>query len=215
MHKNEAIAGVQNERRPERNFRLMLLLSGAGGCIALIIYFLAPFVIFPFLAANDSSAQIVASATNYELDYLLAAWLQGTGTFLIIVFVLGLVFISRGWERFAGWITMVASVAILTLSLNEGTFFINTGQAVANGHPDAAVTSFELTFVFIHAFFVAPSLFVPFAFVLRPSPILPAIFWLWALVLGIAFTAWGLAGLFVPALILPSILLLVIMLIWV
>ena len=179
------------------------------------MYFSAPFLIFPFPSSSATSAQIIANVTQYLLDYMLAAWLQGTGTFLIVVFVLGLVYLARAWDRFAGWITMLASIAILMLSLNEGTFFIDAEQAITNGHPEAAVTSFDLTFVFLHTFFIAPSLLLPLAFVLRRSSILPSIFWPWALVAGLVFEALGLVGLLVPASTIPAIVLLVIMLVWI
>jgi hypothetical protein len=54
--------------------------------------------------------------------------------------------------------------------------------------------SFNLSFVFLHTFFIAPSVLLPLAFVLRHSTLLPSIFWPWALVAGVAFEALGLAG---------------------
>lgn len=196
-------------------FKLLLSASGILGCLALIAYFSAPFLIFALPSSSAIPAEIVANATQYQLEYMLAAWLQGTGTFLIVVFVLGLVYLAKAWNRFSGWITMLASVAILSLSLNEGAFFIDTAQAVANGHPEAAVTSFDLTFVFLHSFFIAPSLLLPLAFVLRQSTVLPSIFWLWGIVVGGAFEVLGLVGLLVPSATAASIALLVIMLVWV
>jgi hypothetical protein len=100
------------------------------------------------------------------------------------------------------------------LSLNEGTYFIDVEQAVVNGHPDAAVTSFDLTFVFLHTF-VAPSLLLPLAFVLRHSPVLPRIFWPWAFLTGAVFEVLGLLGLLLPSATMPAILLLVMMLVWI
>ncbi|MCI4371272.1 MAG: hypothetical protein L3J78_01340 [Thermoplasmata archaeon] len=185
------------------------------GCLALTVYFAAPFVLFPFPPSSATSAEIAASATQYRLDYLMAAWLQGTGTLLIVVFVLGLVYQSQGWNRFAGWITMLASAAILTLSLNEGAYFIDIAQAIANGHPEATVTSFDLTFVFLHTFFIAPSLLLPLAFVLRRSIVLPRIFWPWAFAVGVSSEALGLVGLLVPNATILAIVLLVTIVVWI
>ena len=145
---------------------------------------------------------------------MLAAWLQGTGTLLIVVFVLGLVYSSKAWNRFSGWITMLASATILMLSLTEATFFLDTALAIGNGHPDAAVTSFDLTFVFLHSFFIAPSLLLPLAFAIRNSDILPKMFWLWALVTGLVFEAVGLLGLFVTTIV-PEIVALLVMIVWI
>lgn len=199
---------------PQKRFKLLLSASGIMGCVALILYFSAPFIFFPFPAQNASTAQIVANVTRYQSYYLLAAWLQGSGTLLIVLFVLGLVYLSSAWNRFAGWVTMLASTAILMLSLTEGTFFLDATLAVTNGHPDAAITSFDLTFVFRHTFFIAPSLLLPLAFVLRTSSVLPKVFWLSALILGIVFETLGLAGLFLNTPLI-SIILLILMIIWI
>ena len=198
---------------PQKRFKLLLSASGILGCVALVVYFSAPFILFPFAAQNASADQIVANVTQYQNYYLLAAWLQGTGTFLIVLFVVGLVYLANAWNRFAGWVTMLASTAILMLSLIEGAFFLEATLAVTNGHPNAAVTSFELTFVFLHTFFIAPSLLLPLAFVLRASTVLPKIFWPSALILGMGFETLGLAGLFLSSP-LVSIILLVLMIIW-
>jgi hypothetical protein len=209
MHDTSAV-----DRIGERRFRTLISASGIAGSILLVVYFSAPFVIFPFPPSSASPSQIVSSANQYQLEYMLAAWLQGTGTLLVVLFTLGLVYTAKAWNRFSGWITMLASSTILLLSLMEGTFFIDAAQAVANGHPDAAVTSFDLTFVFIRSFFIAPSLLLPLAFVLRKSTILPGAFWPSALALGAAFEILGLVGLFVQATI-ASIALLVAMIVWI
>src|SRR5690242_19573397 len=150
----------------QRRFQISLGLSGLLGSAALVVYFSAPFVLFSFPAATASADQVIASATQYPIYYQLGAWLQGTGTFLVVLFVLGLVYLSNGWNRFAGWVTLLASSIILMLSLMEGTYFLDVPQAVANGHPEAAVTSFEISHVFLHSFFIAPSLLLPLGFVL-------------------------------------------------
>ena len=97
--------------------------------------------------------------------------------------------------KFSGWIKLLAATVVLVLSLNEGSYFVDIVQATANGHPEAALTSFDLSFVFIHIFFITPSLLLPLAFVLRGTTILPKFFWTWALLAGIAFEGMGLFGL--------------------
>jgi hypothetical protein len=206
-----SIASYGNSAR----FRRLLSLSGILGCIALIVYFSAPFVIFPFPSSSASASQIISNATKYQLEYMMAAWLQGTGAFLIVIFVVGLVYVTRLWENFASWITFLASAVIVMLSLNEGTYFIDVSQAVSNGHPEAAVTSFDLTFVFLHSFFIAPSLLLPLAFVLRRSTILPKIFWKSALLIGAGFESMGLFGVLFPQFVLLSVAVIVLMVAWI
>ncbi len=199
---------------PSISFRIMLSLAGIFGVMALLLYFAAPFVIFPFPQANATSAQLAQSVSNYQTYYLLAAWLQGTGSLLSVVFVLGLVYLSKAWTKFSGWITMLASGTVVVLSLIEGSYFIDIVLATANGHPEAALTSFDLTFVFIHSFFIAPSILLPLGFVLRGSRILPRFFWSWALVTGLAFQIFGFAGLFTNSATIPAIMILIIQEVW-
>jgi hypothetical protein len=199
---NPTVLASQKEVKGDlspRSFRILLSLSGVLGVVALLLYFSAPFVIFPFPQADATSAQLVQNVARYQDYYLLAAWLQGTGTLLSVLFVLGLAFLARAWNRFSSWITLLASTVVLILSLMEGSYFIDVVLATANGHPQAALSSFDLTFVFLHTFFIAPSILLPLAFVLRNSQILLRLFWYWALAAGIAFQTVGLAGLFTPS----------------
>ena len=185
------------DQSSQRSLRILLGLSGILGGVALLTYFSAPFWLFPFPAATASGPQVAANAAAYQNDYLLGSWLLGTGSLLIVVFVLGLVYLAEAWTRFSGWITMLACTAVLFLALNQATYFIDIVQASANGHPEAALTSFDLTFVFIYTFFLAPAVLLPLAAVLRGSRVLPTFFWVWALAIGVAFEALGLLGLFV------------------
>jgi hypothetical protein len=194
-------------------FRIFLSSCGLTGCLALIIYFSAPFVLFPFPSANTASTEIIANVTQYQFYYLMAAWLQGSGTFLIVIFVLGLVYISDAWKRFAGWITILASSAVLMLSLMEGTFFLGAVQGIVDGHANTTIASLDLTFVFLHSFFIAPSILLPLAFVLRWSRLLPKFLWHWALILGASFGGIGLVGLFLSTSVL-AISLLILMIAW-
>jgi hypothetical protein len=211
ISKTETI--TEETRLSTRSFRFFLSLSGIFGVTALLVYFAAPFVIFPFPQANATSTQLAQSITQYGTYYLLAAWLQGTGTLLSVIFVLGLLYLSKAWMRFSGWVTFLASTIVLVLSLTEGSYFLDTVLATANDHPEAALTSFDLSFVFIHLFFIAPSILLPLGFALRSSNILPRFFSGWAIITGIAFQSLGLAGLFTSTS-LPAIVILLIQEIW-
>jgi len=184
----------------ERTLVHFLALSGILGCVALLLYFAGPFVFFPFPSADASNTTVTSNATHYATYYYLAAWLQVVGTFLVVAFLLGLVYLLEAWNRFSGWLVLLTCSAILMLSLLEGTFFVDAAQAVGNGHPDAAVTSFDLTFVFLRTFFLVPSPLLALAFVLRGDQLLPRGFRMASLVLGAAFAVEGAVGLFYPLL---------------
>jgi hypothetical protein len=139
------------QTRDSSRFRLFLSSCGILGCSALVLYFSAPFLIFPFPPSSASASQIVSNGTAYSLEYVIGAWLQGTGTFLVVIFVAGLVYVTKAWDKFSSWITLMASVVMLMLSLNEGSYFIDVPQAILNGHNEAALTSFDLTFVFLRS----------------------------------------------------------------
>jgi hypothetical protein len=205
---------VENEHRSPRNFRLFISVCGILGVSCLILYFAAPFALFPFPPSDATEAQLVANVSQYQTFYLLAAWLQGTGSFLSVIFALGIVYLAKAWIKFSGWITLLSSVVIVVLSLSEGSYFLDTVQAISNGHVQAALTSFDLSFVFIHTFFIAPSLLLALAFVLRSSNLLPHFFWIWALMIGIIFEILGFAGLFLSQTSIIAIFVLVLLEIW-
>jgi hypothetical protein len=69
-------------------------------------------------------------------------------------------------------------------------------------------------FCFIHSFFIAPSLLLSLAFVLRGALLLLQFFWISALVIGIVFVGLGFAGLFVPQTNIVAILLLIVQEAW-
>jgi hypothetical protein len=80
--------------------------------------------------------------------------------------------------------------------LAEGTFVLGATQAGDNGHPEAAMTCFELTNVFIHIFLLAPSLFLMLGFALKGTTAFPKFFSVTAIVLGVLFQSLGAIALF-------------------
>src|SRR5258708_6509117 len=110
----------------------------------------------------------------------LGAWLQATGSLLSVVFFLALVHRAGGAARLAGMLTILGSAVLLAVVLIEGVFTMDLAQAAANGHPETALTSFDIMTVFIHIYPIAPA---------------PIIFL--ALGVGIAFEIVGLVSLFI------------------
>jgi hypothetical protein len=95
-------------------------------------------------------------------------------------------------------VTVVASAVLLAVGLFEGALTIDVAQAAANGHPQTALTSFDLMGVFVHVFPMgpAPAVYLALGAVLLGSRLLPRVLGYLALVLGAAFEIVGFAGLF-------------------
>jgi hypothetical protein len=178
-----------------RTFRLLTALAGICGAIALGYYYSVP---FPLPPANATLAQVTAFAAQYHTAVFFDTWLQSVGSLLLVVFFVALVYLAHAVGRLAGGLTLVAAALTLAVALAEGTFSIGTLQALADGHPQAALTSFDLTFVFVHIFLIgpAPLTFLALGGVLLGSDVLPRVFGWLALGLGVAFVLVGFAGLF-------------------
>ncbi len=174
--------------------RILVALCGILGVAALAYYYSVP---FPLPAANASSEQVVAFGTRYHDAILLDTWFQAIGSLLTVSFAVALVHLAGATSRLAGWMTLLASVLILAVSLSEGTFSIAAAQAAVIGHPTSALISFDLTNVFVHIFLMvpAPVFFISLGAVLVRSQILPPLLGYLALVLGGAFAILGLLGL--------------------
>jgi hypothetical protein len=152
----------------------------------------------PLPPADASVAQVAAVATRYHDKWLLGAWLQATGSLLSVVFFLGLVHLAGGPARLAGLLTLLGSAVLLAVVLIEGVFTIDLALAAANGHPETALSSYDLMGVFIHIFPLAPAplIFLALGTLLLESRLLPRALGYPALALGIAYEIVGLVGLF-------------------
>jgi hypothetical protein len=177
-----------------RLVRILTALAGLFGVAALGYYYSVP---FPLPPANATLAQVSLFAAQYQTAVLLDTWLQAVGSLLTVVFFLALVHLARAVTRFASQMAMLASAITLAVALAEGTFAIGAVQAGANGHPEAAVTCLDLTYVFVHIFLMvpAPLLFLAVGAVLLGADMLPRVFGFLALALGVAFAIVGFAGL--------------------
>jgi hypothetical protein len=207
-------AGAALKADPMNRLGLWLGLSGIAGAAFLLFYFMAGYFLFPYPSSNASASVITSSVSQYPDYYLLAAWLQVTGTFLIVTMFLGLVYITRSWTHFAGWLVFLSCAALLTLSLLEGAFFLGTVQGNSSGQPGTVVTAFEMTDVFILAFFLVPSPLIGLGILLRRTSVVPRLLADWALAEGSIFAVLGFVGLFYNASTL-KVILLVLMVSWV
>ena len=178
-----------------RQSRILVALCGILGVAALGVYFAAP---FPMPPADATVTQVTEFAERYYNMLFLGAWLQATGSLLSVVFFVAIVHLASAVTRLAGMLTVLASAVLLAVGLFEGALTMDIALASANGHPETALTSFDLMGVFVHVFPIgpAPAVFVSLGAVLLGSRLLPRMFGYLALVLGLAFEILGFAGLF-------------------
>jgi NADH:ubiquinone oxidoreductase subunit K len=182
----------------QRRFRLLAALCGIAGVVALAAYFVLP---PPTPAANAPMADVIRVAGVSRDLFFLFAWLQAVGSLLSALFILSLVFLSGATTRFAGMVAQVGAAVLLALALIEGALTIDVAAATGNGHPDAALTSYDQMGQFVHIFPLAPAplIFVALGAALRGSTLLPQAFAWLALALGAAFAIVGSLGIFDPA----------------
>lgn len=197
-----------------RRFAILVALAGIIGTVALTMYFSAPFTWMPLPPPAATEQQLFIFGKQYHTQILLDAWLQQAGTFLSVLFALGLVHIAGRSKTFSGRLTLVVSTVITSLSLAEGTFELGAAQSGGNGHLGSAVTCFELTNVFIHIFLLAPSLFLMLGFALKGAGLLPGVFIFSALCLGVLFQTLGIVALFNDRFLLAVIVVLMLQNLW-
>jgi hypothetical protein len=137
-------------------------------------------------------------AASHHHVMLAAAWLEGTGTLLEVIFVLALAHLAGARARLAGQITAVACAAVLGVSLVYDVMLIAIAQSGVLGGPQTttAAVAYGLFAAVEHVFLIAPPLLLPLGLVLFRTPVLPRPFALLAVVLGALGPVLGLAGLF-------------------
>jgi len=183
-------------RRPNHR---MIALCGILGVVLLGLYFgIGAAAGLAQLPDSASPAAVQSIATRYHDVWLLGAWIQGVGSMLSVIFILGLVHLAGGTTRLAGMLTQLGSATLLAVVLIEGVFTIDLAQAAVDGHPATSVTSFDLMTVFTHVYPIAPAplIFLSLGAVLLSSTLLPRVFGYLSLALGILYAVVGLAGLF-------------------
>lgn len=181
----------------QRRFRLLAALCGIAGVVALGAYFILP---PPTPPASASTAEITRIATQSRDLFYLFAWLQAAGSLLSALFFLALIHLANATTRFAGMVVQVGVAVLLSVAMIEGVLTVDVAAATANGHPEAASTSYDLMGQFVHIFPIvpAPMIFVALGIALIGATVLPRTFGWLALALGGAFAFVGFAGLFNP-----------------
>ena len=173
----------------EKNF---IALCGLVGAITLS----ASFAINPAPPIGSTLAQIAEFAAQHHNLIVMGGWLQGMGSLLLAVFAIGLVRLTGAVQRLAGLLTLLASGAILMVSLVEIACYLTAAQAAASGDLTTGLVAAMLIKGVQHVFLIAPALLLPLGAVLLGSRLLPRPLAYLALALGATLQVLGLAGLF-------------------
>jgi hypothetical protein len=179
--------------------RPVRVFGSISGIIGVLMIGLS-FTINPGPPQNATTAQLIAFGTKYYSSILWGAWLQAAGPVFIVLFAFTLVRLAEAHNRISGWMTFFGATVLMAVSLIEITFYI----AVLFGTPaDGIMICLHLIYAVQHLYFIvaAPSFFIPLGIVLIRSAVLPKAFGYLAVLLGLAFTALGIA--FLQVLILP------------
>jgi len=149
-------------------------------------------------AINAPLAELSRYAAGHQHVMMAAAWLEGTGTALYVIFVLALVHLAGARAGLAGRITTLASAVVLTVSLVYDVMLIAIAQSAAPGGRQAttALVAYSLFAATEHVFLLAPPLFLPLGLILLRIPVLPRPFAPLAVAFGVIAPVLGLAGLF-------------------
>jgi hypothetical protein len=184
-----------------RASRMWVAICGIAGVAMLTAHFYFPSGV---PSDNAPSAVIIRYVLHHHTAMLATTWLQGFGPLLYVLFALGLVYLAGGMARFWGWLTMLSSAVILTLSLIDAAFTAAAAQAAVSGHAATTAVSIDLidgpaNDAIGRMFLIAPPLLLPIGAVLLGSRLLPRTFAWAAVAFGAISVVLGLAALFSAA----------------
>lgn len=174
-----------------RTFCILSAIAGILGVLMIVDSFginMGP----PLNATNE---QLILFAKEHYHEVLRASWLQAVGTFLVILFAIAIVHLAKAANTFSGWMTLLGSSILIMVSLTEVVCYIMALFAV----PEImGAIGNNIGHAVQHLYFIiaAPSVFLPLAFVILSSKILPKIFGYLAIILGAAFIAVGISSLY-------------------
>jgi hypothetical protein len=157
---------------------------------------------FGVLPSPPALTAPLAALTSYGAAHqhilMAAAWLEGTGTALYVIFVLALVHLAGARAGLAGRVTALASAVVLAVSLVYDVTLIAIAQSAVLGgrQTTTALVAYGLFAATEHVFLLVPPLFLPLGLILLRTAILPRVFALVAVTFGVIAPVLGLAGLF-------------------
>jgi hypothetical protein len=178
--------------------RSWVLLASAGGLVGAAALGTSFGMLPSPPPVNAPLAELIRYATSHQHLLMTAAWLEGTGTLLYVIFVLALVHLAGDLAGLAGRIATMASAVVVTVSLVYDVTLIAFAQSASLGGPQAAtgLVSYGLFAAVEHVFLLAPPVLLPLGLILLRGRILPRPFAVVAVALGVATPVLGLVGLF-------------------
>ena len=138
---------------PSRTFRIAVALLGVVGVVALS----ASFAINPAPPAGATLAQVIVWGKQHATLIEAGAWLQVVGSFLEIVLILGVLYVTGGIRRFAGLITASAVVLVTGISLVESSYYLNAIAGGLSGDLATLGVSLNLIKSIQHAYAIIPA----------------------------------------------------------
>jgi hypothetical protein len=181
---------------------ILIAISGICGHLALAVYYSGVLVPQQRFAGDLTTLQLMENIKKSQTFILLDAYLQGVGTLFSVIFFAGLVYLSGSGSRLSGWLVLITSAVMLTISLVDVTFTVAVVTAALAGHRETMRLAIDLitgsteAFDYAFLFVPAPLLIISLAAVLLTSRLLPHIFGYLAIGIGVAFIAIGIISLF-------------------
>jgi hypothetical protein len=195
---------MPNTSISNRSFLIPIAISGIIGQCFLSIYFSGILVPRNLITSLTSVTQLSDLVTKHQSAIFLDAWLMGIGSFLSVIFYVGLVHISGAVMRFSGLLAIIASAVVLAISLVDVTFMVEAANAAILGHADTTKVAFDFiagggeAFDYAFIFGPAPVLITSIGIVLLRSDIISRFFGYAAITIGVMFFIAGLLSVFYP-----------------
>lgn len=181
--------------------RVWMAVSGLAGLLALAAYYVSPYLA-NWPNGGGSASVIAAYGLSHEALFFGAAWLQATGTVLIVTFFLGLVAAAGAVTRLSGLVVILASISLLSLVLVEALLAVFVPIAAGSGDHEAAAVAFGLvngTFARVFPLGPASWSYLGLGWVVLQSGVIDRRLGYAALGLGAAFEVAGLIAIASPA----------------
>jgi hypothetical protein len=147
---------------------ILTALCGIFGSLILAI----SFRINPAPPQYYTTAQLVEFVLQHHFSIVIGGWMQAVGTILSVLFVLSLVHLGKYSDKLSGWITLLASVCILMISLIEVTFYLAatnafiTNDIITGNLANSIIKSVQ------HVFLLAPAILLPLGYILVKTKLL-------------------------------------------
>jgi hypothetical protein len=161
---------------------------GIGG-VALLI---AGFAVNPGPPIHDNLVQLVRFGLAHKSDLQVGGWMQVTGTALIAVFALAVVYLPASTDSFLGALTVLGTSALVAVGLSELTAY----KALSTGNPPSVRVAADVIpgVQYGYSIVAAPLIFFALSLVILRGRILAdALGWA-GLALGAVFLVCGLVN---------------------